>query len=93
MNMGFVYKKSDKLVVRKIKDDSVIVPVNHDMSEMDFLYTLNPTASFIWESINGENSLEDIAKKLEKEFEVDIEIARSDVADFMNNIQEFLEPV
>lgn len=93
MDTGIVYKRSEKLVVRKIKEDSVIVPVSHDMSEMDFLYTLNPTATFIWESINGKNSMEDIARKLESEFEVDIGTARSDVADFMYNIKDFLEPV
>ena len=42
---------------------------------MNSVYTLNETGAFIWEHINGENSVEDIINEMTEEYEVDYKTA------------------
>ena len=51
----------------------------------DAIYECNHSALFICNSLNGKNTIEDIANGLMEEFEVDIDVASKDVERFVNH--------
>ena len=90
-----VYRPAPDLVVRKVGDESVIVPVRSRVADLDAVVTLNPVASRIWELLDGQRGLDAIVETICDEFEVTPETARADVDEFVRNLAEaeLIEPV
>jgi methyltransferase-like protein len=65
-----VFKKSDSMVSRKIGSESILVPIRQNAGDLDSIYTLNDTAAYIWELIDGKKSVGEIKKRILDEFEV-----------------------
>lgn len=85
-----VPSKPASVVSRKIKDEYILVPLSSNIADMDSLYRLNTTGAFIWDAIDGNRSVSDIAAMLAEEFDVEIEKAESDVIDFSNALERYL---
>jgi len=70
VNIDSAYVPSDDIVARKIQGELIIVPLVSGIGDMeDELYTLNETGKTVWEKLDGQKSLKDIAKELIEEFE------------------------
>ena len=82
--------KPASVVSRKIKEEYILVPLSSNIADMDSLYRLNATGAFIWDAIDGHRSISDIAAELAEEFDVEIEKAESDVMDFVNVLENYL---
>jgi len=54
--------------------------------EDSVLHRFNETGSFIWERLDGQQSLAEIAKLLTEEFEVPAAEAEADVAEFVGRM-------
>lgn len=85
-----IYRKKENLVARKIGEEYILVPIINSIAEMDRLYTLNEVGSFIWEQIDGQNSINDIIYSVTSQFEVNEMIAREDVIDFLKKTENVL---
>ncbi|HEY80951.1 MAG TPA: PqqD family protein [Caldilineae bacterium] len=48
--------------------------------------SLNETGSFLWERLDGETSLEAIARELAENYDVDITVTRPDVLDLVREL-------
>jgi hypothetical protein len=72
------YQKDPSLVHRNILGESILVPIRQNVGDLDSIYSLNETASFAWEMINGKRSLLEISEMITREFEVDKEQAQKD---------------
>jgi methyltransferase-like protein len=90
ISLSTIYSSSPQIVARKTGDEYVLVPVSNSIADMKSVYTLNITAAFIWEKIDGKRSVQDIIDEVVAEFEIDESIALKDVLTFFNNIEEFL---
>ena len=82
---------SQSVVVRKIKDEYLLIPLTSDIADMDSLYRLNETGAFIWDTIDGRRSIRDITVMVAEEFNVDPGEAEKDILFFLVGAQEFLE--
>jgi hypothetical protein len=82
-----IYKKKEKLVVKKVKDEYIIVPIVGNLVSMDAVYTLNEVGAFIWEQIDGKKSLIEIIEKITFEFHVDAETAKTDLIEFIKQAE------
>ena len=82
--------RSKSIVTTKTGKEFVLVPVANNIADMNSVYTLNETGAFIWEHINGENSVEDIINEMTKEYEVDYETASNDVFSFIDEMRKYL---
>ena len=70
LNLDSVYIPSDDIVARKIQGEIIIVPLVSGIGDMeDELYTLNETGKAVWEKLDGQKPLKDIAKELIEEYE------------------------
>jgi hypothetical protein len=76
--MTGIYRKSSKVVERKIRGEHLLVPLMGTADQLDSLYTLNATAGFVWEFAGQGLSVPDIARRLSESFNIDFETALQD---------------
>lgn len=81
---------SKSVVTTRTGDEYVLVPVANDIADMNSMYTLNETGAFIWEHIDGKNSVEDIITELTRVYDINYETAENDVLAFMDNMSKYL---
>ncbi len=89
-NTGTIPRQAQGIVARKTDDGYILVPVTGNIADMTAVFTLNPTGAFIWDAIDGQNSVADIASLLTAEFDTDMSTALSDVTTFLANMKEYL---
>jgi hypothetical protein len=85
-----ILSHSKSVVTTKTGNEYVLVPIANNIADMNSMYTLNETGAFIWEHIDGHNSVEDIIIEMTKEYEVDYEIASNDLLSFIDEMSKYL---
>lgn len=90
INLNTVYFRSPRIVARKTGDEYVLVPVSDTIADMRSVYTLNVTAAFIWEKLDGVRTVRDIISEVEGEFDVDGKTALNDVLSFFTEMKQYL---
>jgi hypothetical protein len=90
VNLNSVLSQSASIVTRKTGNEYVLVPITNNIADMDSIYTLNETGAFIWEQIDGANSVESIIAALITEYDIDRENAETDVFSFIENMSKYL---
>jgi Coenzyme PQQ synthesis protein D (PqqD) len=84
MRDGKIFKKNPKIVVRKIEDETILMPLYTTSKEIDYIYTLNDAAARIWKLIDGKRTLGKIKKIFLDEFDV----TEEELADFLKDLEE-----
>jgi hypothetical protein len=85
-----ILSHSKSIVTTKTGKEYVLVPVANNIADMNSVFTLNETGAFIWEQINGENSVEDIINYMTTEYEIDFTTASNDVFSFIDEMKKYL---
>ena len=80
------YKRNEDFVYRKIQDETVLVPIRDSTGDMDAIYNLNEVGAFIWDNLDGGNSLEDVKRGILDEFDVAPEQAEEDLLGFIKEL-------
>lgn len=71
---------SDNIVARNIEGNIVIIPLAAGIGDAeDELYTLNETGQAIWQKLDGQRTLKDVAASLVDEFEAPLSELENDV--------------
>jgi hypothetical protein len=81
-----VYRRSADVVARQVGLESILVPIRHNVGNLDFVYTLSPVAARIWALVDGTRSIASIAGELCTEFDVDAGTAASDVTSLLEDL-------
>ena len=82
-----VYLKSDSFVFRKIGEECILVPIRHNVADLDSIYALNETAGRIWELIDGKRSLHEIKDMMIEEFDVTPAVAENDLIEHLQQLE------
>jgi hypothetical protein len=80
------YRKNENFVYRRIGDETVLVPIRESTGDMDAIYNLNEVGAFIWDHLDGSNSLEDVKRGILDEFDVPPEQAEADLLGFIKDL-------
>lgn len=93
---GAMIKKNENIVARKIHGSYFLVDISDNYSfDKCALYEINETGLFIWDSIIGTRSVEELAELLKEAIieDLDIQVLHDDVKDFVDAlaIKNFLE--
>jgi len=81
-----VYRKKDDVVSREIAEETILVPVRGRLADMQKIFSLNPTAEFVWKNLDGKKKLVDILNALIDRFDVAKDEAEKDISDFVNEL-------
>jgi hypothetical protein len=91
--MGEIFKKTTECVIKQAGNEFILVPLTDNIAQMNSMYTLNETGAFIWERIDGKNSLESIAQMISDEFETDYESALKDTKAFIEKLNDLVSEI
>lgn len=72
-------KLRSDLTIRQLGDESIIVDPSQDMVDMTKVFTLNETAAFLWNQLQGKDfSVDNIVTILLENYDVTDKVARQD---------------
>lgn len=78
--MDTILKKSENISFRKIGNESLLVPIASSVADLNAIFSLNETGSFIWERIDGMTTLGNIIEQMKAEYETDERLVDDAVA-------------
>jgi len=81
---------SKNVVIRRINNECLLIPLTSDIADMDSLYRLNDTGAFIWEAIDGRRTIRDITSLMTERFDVEAAEAENDILFFLAEAQAYL---
>ncbi len=90
MNLKSVPVRSASIVTRKTGNECVLIPVTNNIADMTSVYTLNETGAFIWELIDGKNSIEELIIAVVNKYDADFNVATKDVFSLIDNMRNYL---
>jgi hypothetical protein len=70
MKGNTVLRKNPDVVSRVIAEETVLLPVYRNSKEINCIYTLNKSATRVWELIDGKKDLDGIRGRIAEEFAV-----------------------
>jgi hypothetical protein len=81
------YRKSPDLVFRQIAGEFVLVPIRHDVADLEAVYTLGGVGVRIWELLDGERDGHTILDQIVQEYDVTPDEARTDLLEFLGELE------
>ena len=81
-------RRSLRMVSRKVAGEHILVPLASRGAEIDSIFNLNGTGTFIWERIDGKTTGREIAARVASEFEIPEARAQADCAEFLSQLLE-----
>lgn len=83
-----VYRRSADVVARKVGHESILVPIRHNVGNLDFVYTLSPVAAKVWSLLDGSRDIDGIVREICDEFDVDRATAEADVSALLADLAQ-----
>lgn len=90
MNLKTLQKIKSGFVTREVGHELVLVPLTGNVAQMNELFTMNETGKFIWENIDDDTTVDELAEKMVEAFEVSPEIARRDIVGFLEKMSQMM---
>ncbi len=85
-----IYVKNPDVVFRKIANEFILMPVRQKVVDLKSIYTLNEPAAFIWELIDGKNSISYIKGKVSEAFDCENARIDSDINDILDKFKSLV---
>ena len=82
-----IYRKNPDVVSRNIAGETVLVPISEKTQTAGRLFTLNEVGAFIWESIDGEESVEGILNRILDRYDVGEKSASADLVELIESME------
>jgi len=76
------------MVTRVIGDETVLLPIYDTSEDIDCIYSLNEVASWVWEMIDGKNTIGEIKKKVLEEFDTSPQEVEEKMGKFLKDLLE-----
>lgn len=80
-------KVSENFVMRNVAGDVVLVPTGPVAQYFNGMISMNEVSGFIWQHLEQCETPEDMLKLVLEEYEVDEEVAKKDVYEFLANLK------
>lgn len=80
--------RESTVVSREIAGETVLVPICRSAADLESIFVLNEVASFVWERLDGQHTLQDIELAVVEDYDVAPEQARTDVQGFVAQLLE-----
>jgi hypothetical protein len=81
-----LYMRSRAVVSRLIGGETLVLPVRSEVGDLTSIYSLNETASTIWEALEKPRSFREICDVIAHKYDICREEAEEDMASFVREI-------
>ena len=82
-----LYVRSETVVSRVIAGETLIVPISKGVGDLASIYSLNPVATTIWETISRPRSKREIVQVIAREFEGESAEIERDLETFLGEME------
>lgn len=86
--MRMIFKKNENVVTRVVAGEAILVPISGNIANMQHIFSLNEVGECIWENIDGERDLSQVADLIVKEFEIEVDVAQKDCLEFVQSLYQ-----
>ena len=87
VTLNTICAPADDIVAREIEGEIIIVPLASGIGDAeDELYTLNETGQAIWQQLDGEKTLAQVAAALTSAFDAPLDAIQADVLGFASEL-------
>jgi hypothetical protein len=86
MNLERKFRKRETIASRSIAGELFLIPLCGQPGDMENIYVMNPLADFIWQRLDGRQTLAAILAAIIESFDVEGERARCDMTDFVGQL-------
>jgi hypothetical protein len=83
-----IYRHSADVVLRRIGEEAILVPIRNRVGDLDSIFTLNETAITIWEALDGNTALHDVIERICQEYDVVADVAAADAHEIVTRLTE-----
>ena len=73
----------DGFMLKKILDDYIVVPTGDNIVDFAVAVSLNETGAFLWQQLQSEKSIEELADALASEYDITSKEVIDDVIEFV----------
>ena len=80
------FQKSPTMIFREIAETFILVPISHDVTDMEAIYELSGVAAFIWDQIDGERDGYQILQQILDKYEAPPETAQQDLVEYLEQL-------
>lgn len=80
------YQRNPDFIFRRIVDEAVLVPIHHDVADMDCIYTLNEVGALIWQRLAEPATEAELRQAILDEFEAEPETVAADLGRFIEGM-------
>lgn len=77
-----------ELLKRNIAGETILVPVGKTVYDSHGLFAMNELGAFLWDLLPGAQTGEDLVKAVLAEYEVSEDVARRDIAEFLDELRQ-----
>jgi hypothetical protein len=81
------YERNPELVLRRVVDELVLIPVRQDVPDMDCIHTLNPVGALIWEKLDGHTTVADLQASIVERYGSDPQAVAADLSEFVQELE------
>lgn len=78
----------DGFMLREVAEQWVVIPLGERVIEFNGIMTLSESGAMLWKEMEKHVLVEDLVRALLREYEVDEEIAKSDIAEYVTCLKE-----
>ena len=75
-----------EFVLREIAGDYIIIPTGKTVLEFNGLITVNEVGVSLWKMLQEEVTIEDLVQGILEEYDVEEEVARDDIQEFLDTL-------
>jgi len=82
-----VYRQDPAIVARQIAGEMILVPIRHNVGDLESIFVLNETAQCAWQLFDGAHTLAEIRWRMVQEFDVDETQAGLDLLELVDQLE------
>lgn len=80
------FKRNEHIVSRAIVGETLLVPIQGHLADMQRIFALNPVADYVWERLDGDTAIDQIAAAVLEEFDVSKNEADGDLVELFEDL-------
>ena len=78
-----------QVILRCVADEYMLIPVGETVFQYNGIFMMTESGKFLWENIEKGAEVEELKELLAKEYEIDFEVASTDVDEFLEMLTSF----
>lgn len=81
-------KIKEGFVLKEIAGVNVVVPIASQMVSFKAIISLNESGAFLWKQLENEKDEAELLKAFLSEYDIDEQTAKTDIAEFLENMKK-----